>query len=297
MSTGQSRRLIFGCGYVGLPVANRWREQGDEVFAVTRNADRAAELANAGLRPIIADVTDENSLADLPSVDTVLFAVGYDRSAGMPIEDVYVAGLAKVLDHLPTSCGRLIYVSSTGVYGDAGGQVVDEQTPCDPQRSGGKACWAAEQLLRADPRWQQKHVTLRLAGIYGPGRIPRAREIAAQTPIPTPGPGALNLIHVDDAAETVVLAAAHPAPKSLYVVSDGHPVERTEYYAQIARSLGAPPPVYETADPNSPAAQRAATNRRMSNQLVTEHLGLRPKYPNYKAGLAKILGEKRKAES
>ncbi|MCC9605801.1 SDR family oxidoreductase [Blastopirellula sp. JC732] len=290
MSTGQSRRLIFGCGYVGLRAANRWHAQGDEVFAVTRSADRAALLAEGGLRPIIADVTDENSLVDLPSVDTVLFAVGYDRSAGKPIEDVYVAGLAKVLDHLPTSCGRLIYVSSTGVYGDAGGQVVDEQTPCDPQRSGGKACWAAEELLRADPRWQQKHVSLRLAGIYGPGRIPRAKEIAAQIPIPTPGEGALNLIHVDDAVETVMLTASHPSPKSLYVISDGHPVERTEYYAQIARSLNAPPPVYEAADPASPAALRAASNRRMSNRLAVEHLGLRPHYPDYRAGLAAILG-------
>lgn len=290
MSTGHPRRLIFGCGYVGLRVAHLWHAQGDEVFAVTRSVDRGAQFAQSGLRPIIADVTDENSLANLPSVDTVLFAVGYDRSAGIPIEDVYVAGLAKVLDHLPDSCGRLIYVSSTGVYGDAAGQVVDEQTPCDPQRSGGKACWAAEELLRSDPRWQQKHVSLRLAGIYGPDRIPRAKEIAAQIPIPTPGAGALNLIHVDDAAQTVLLAAAHPAPKSLYVVSDGRPVERTEYYAEIARSLNAPPPVYETADPDSPAALRAAANRRMSNRLAVEHLGLQPQYPDYRAGLAAILG-------
>lgn len=290
MSTGHPRRLIFGCGYVGLRVAHLWQAQGDDVFAVTRSVDRAAQFAKGGLRPIIADVTDENSLADLPSVDTVLFAVGYDRSAGIPIEDVYVAGLAKVLDHLPDSCGRLIYVSSTGVYGDAAGQVVDEQTPCDPQRSGGKACWAAEELLRSDPRWQHKHVSLRLAGIYGPGRIPRAKEIAAQIPIPTPGDGALNLIHVEDAAQTVLLAAAHPQPKPLYVVSDGHPVERAEYYAEIARSLHAPPPVYEAAEPESPAALRAAANRRMSNRLVVEHLGLRPSYPDYRAGLAAILG-------
>ncbi|EAQ81885.1 SDR family oxidoreductase [Blastopirellula marina] len=290
MSTGHSRRLIFGCGYVGLRVAQRWRKQGDVVFAVTRSADTAAQFAADGLQPIIADVTDEDSLGDLPAVDTVLFAVGYDRTAGKPIEDVYVAGLAKVLDHLPSHCGRLIYISSTGVFGDAAGQVVDEQTPCDPRRSGGKACLAAEELLRSHPSWQAKHVSLRLAGIYGPGRIPRAKEIAAQIAIPAPGAGALNLIHVDDAAETVLLAATHPAPQSLYIISDGHPVERTEYYAQIARSLNAPDPVYEAADPQSPAALRAATNRRMSNALAVEHLGLTPQYPDYRAGLAAILG-------
>ncbi|MFI4874789.1 MAG: SDR family oxidoreductase [Blastopirellula sp. JB062] len=291
MSTGHSRRLIIGCGYVGLRVAHLWCAQDDQVFAVTRSAETAAQFAADKLQPILADVTDESSLDQLPSVDTVLFAVGYDRTADPTIDDVYVAGLAKVLRHLPNGCRRLIYLSSTGVYGDAAGQLVNEQTPCNPQRAGGKACFAAENLLRDHPQWKAKHTVLRLAGIYGPGRIPRAKDIADGVAIPAPGAGMLNLIHVDDAVQAVLLAAEHAQPAPLYVISDGQPVERREYYAQIARSLNAPAPVYEAADPASPAGLRAGANRRMSNRWAVEHLGLKPKYSDYRAGLAAILAE------
>ena len=109
----------------------------------------------------------------------VLFAVGFDRAAGGSIDEVYAGGVQNVLAALPSDVGRVIYISTTGVYGNAGGEWVDEDTPPDPQRDGGRASLAAEQVLAASP-FASRGVVLRLAGIYGPGRIPFLGQAAGR---------------------------------------------------------------------------------------------------------------------
>lgn len=286
-------KLIFGCGYLGQRVARLWRQRGDAVYAVTRSADKAQALRREGIRPLLADIT-----ASLPEdggfwpaeIDTVLFAVGYDRGSTASIRDVYVGGLARVLDALPGSVERLIYISSIGVYGDAAGQWVDEETPCHPVREGGQASLAAEELLRSHQRGDRS-VILRLAGLYGPGRIPRADTLLAGQPIDAPAEGYLNLIHVDDAAAIVLLAESKaPLPRT-YVVSDGQPVVRSEYYRELARLLGAPPPQFVAPHPDSPAARRAASNKRASNRRLVAELEPELRYPSYREGLAAIVVE------
>ncbi|MCH7751985.1 MAG: NAD-binding protein, partial [Planctomycetes bacterium] len=74
-------RLIFGCGYLGERVAKRWRDAGATVHVVTRSPERARQLADDGFQPLVADVTRPETLADLPAAETILFSVGYDRSA------------------------------------------------------------------------------------------------------------------------------------------------------------------------------------------------------------------------
>src|SRR5687768_7915743 len=187
-------KLIFGCGYLGQRVAMRWREKGAKVFVVTRSADRAASFKKAGYETIVADVTRPETLKDLPIADVVLFAVGYDRSAGKLIDDVYAGGMRNVLGALAPETGRLIYISTTGVYGAGSGDWVDENTPPDPQRDGGKASLAAEKALSAHPIAKQS-IILRLAGIYGPLRVPFLNELFGGQPIPARGSGYLNLIH------------------------------------------------------------------------------------------------------
>ena len=169
-------KLIFGCGYLGERVAKRWQDAGDEVVVVTRSRERATLFEQQGYRAMVADVTRPETLTDLPVADTVLFSVGYDRKSGAAIEDVYAGGVRNVLAALPTGTGRFIYISTTGVYGPAGGEWVDEETPPDPQREGGRASLAAEQALAASPLGSRS-VILRLAGIYGPGRVPFINEL------------------------------------------------------------------------------------------------------------------------
>src|SRR5580700_9827161 len=83
--------LVIGCGYVGEPVALEWAsERGHETWATTRSPQRAAEMAASGLKPIVCDVLQPPSLRVLPQADTVLYAVGLDRSAGQSMRAVYV---------------------------------------------------------------------------------------------------------------------------------------------------------------------------------------------------------------
>src|SRR5262249_22657201 len=202
-------KLIFGCGYLGERVAQRWKSAGHTVTVVTRSQKRANQFQVARFAAIVADVTRPESLRNLPAADTVLYSVGYDRKSTVPsstIDEVYTGGVRNVLASLDSKAARFIYISTTGVYGPGEGGWVDETTPTDPQRDGGRASLAAEQVL-ATSSLKQRGIILRLAGLYGPGRVPFLNELRNGDAIPAISTGYLNLIHVDDAA-SIVLAAA-----------------------------------------------------------------------------------------
>lgn len=286
--TQRSRKLIFGCGYLGLRVATAWVAAGAEVFAITRDAARACVLRAVDISPRVANLLDPTTLSGLPDVDTVLFAVGHDRTQGDAVRKICVDGLRHALASLRTCPRRLIYVSSTGVYGQRGGVWVDEQSPCEPTRDGGRACRDAELVLSEHPYGRQA-VILRLAGLYGPGRIPRRAQLAAGLPIQTPADGYLNLIHVDDAARAVLAAEDRAAPPAVYCVSDGHPVPRGDYFRQLAALLGAPQPTFAPPVADSHAAQRARASKRVRNGRMLTELNVELRYPSYRAGLAAIV--------
>jgi len=281
-------RLIFGCGYLGMRVARRWRDAGDRVVAVTRTEENAESFRREGFEPLLADVTRPETLADLPEADTLLYAVGYDRSAEPTIHEVYAGGIRRVLAAASEAIHRVVYISTTGVYGDAGGDWVDEQTEPSPSRDGGKASLAAEAALGEGP-WADRGVALRLAGIYGPNRVPYLDKLRAGEPIAAPSVGWLNLIHVDDAATAVLAAANAEAPPRVVCVSDGQPPRRRDYYAEVARLLGAAPPIFTEPPTGSPRAARAAADKRVRNKLLTGELGVSLRFPTYREGLAAIL--------
>ncbi len=281
-------KLVVGCGYLGLRVAQRWISSGDETFALTRSRARAPHLAQLGLRPLVGDVTDLGSLPQLPEVDTLLWAVGHDRQAGSSIFEVYVAGLTNLLQVLPAATQRIIYISSTGVYGQGDGSWVDETSPCRPQRAGGEACWAAEQLLLNSP-WASRTVVLRLAGIYGPRRLPRLRQLQAGEPLGTTPDGLLNLIHVDDAAQAVIHAAAAQLElPRLFLIADGHPVRRRIFYQELARLFQTPEPVFGANVEEMGERVRAAGHKRVSNRRMMAELGIVLSYSSYREGLAAV---------
>ena len=284
------KRLVIGCGYLGRRVARRWVTAGDTVFALTRNPARADTLERDGILPFVADIHDVSSLAGLPEVDTVLYAVGFDRTGGQTIGDVFVEGLRNVLSQLPAPRGRLIYISSTGTYGQDDGQWVDEESPCHPVREGGKACLDAENLLlQEDPGFDS--CRLRLAGIHGPGRIPRREELQAGKVISASPEGWLNLIHVDDAARVVIAAADADSLPDLLLVSDGSPLSRGDYFKELCRQLDAPPACFSDPEDDSPTAQRALSSKRVSNQRMLDSLDLTLEFPEFSAGLSAILAD------
>ncbi|MBW3600929.1 MAG: SDR family oxidoreductase [Planctomycetes bacterium] len=279
-------KLVIGCGYLGLRAARRWLAAGEQVFAVTRSQNRAKDLAELGLHPLVADVPDPATLADLPRVETLLYAVGYDRACGKPRTQVYVDGLQNVLFALAAETRRIIYISSTGVYGQTEGEWVDEDSPCFPTREGGAACLEAERRLKHHSLGSRS-IILRMGGLYGPGRIPRRADVAAGRPIASPEHGYLNLIHIDDAVGVALAAEQAPAP-NLYMVTDGQPVLRGDYFRELARLSDAPPPTFAAPAEDSPRAQRAGSDKRVSNRKMMAELGVTLRYPSYREGLAAI---------
>jgi len=291
-------RLIVGCGFLGWPLALKWANQGQsssksnptgQVFAMTRSASRAQQFTEAGLSPIIADITKtedlNRALADLPSMDTIVFAVGMDRSQYSDIYDVYVEGLRRFIEAYQHPIMHLIYVSSTGVYGDLGGDWAHEQSPTMPAREGGKACLMAEALLaESTDNW----TVLRMAGLYGGTRVPTKTLIENRDWQKLSPHGYLNLIHQTDAVNVIATAADLKPMQEIILCSDGNPPIRKEYYQYIADQFeleNIPWPIEAKVDPNS----RSANSKRISNKKMLKLLKLELVHPDYRSGLAELF--------
>ena len=273
--------LIIGCGYLGRVVARLWREEGARVLATTRRPEGADELRALGLEPVVCDVLAPAGMRDLPPVDAVLYAVGFDRTAGRSMREVYVDGLARVLDHLPAA-GRFVYVSSSSVYGQTNGEWVDEDSPTEPQEDAGRIVLDAETVLRAR---RPAAMVLRFSGIYGPGRLLRRATIEKAEPIVGDADKWLNLIHVEDGARAVLAAASRGTPGRVYNVCDDTPVRRREFYHHLASLLGAPEPVFVAPPPDRPTLPHEKGNRRIRNRRMREELKVQLEYPGFKEGL------------
>lgn len=283
------KKLIVGCGYLGERVARLWRDAGAAVAVVTRSPQKAEAFRAQGYQPVVADITDPTTLTGLPPAETVLFAVGHDRSAGQPIEQVYVDGLRHTLAALQHPPDRFVYISSTGVYGQTDGEVVDEKAPCRPTRTGGRACLAAEQLLQ-ESTLADRAIILRLAGIYGPGRhhlLDALRAGAAE--VAGVGDHRLNLIHRDDivAAILAVLAAPAALAGGIFNVADDGTAAKAEVAAWLSARLGRPAPAFT----GSPAGgrRRVTPDRVIANDRLKAALGWRPQYASYREGYEAIL--------
>jgi nucleoside-diphosphate-sugar epimerase len=195
-----------------------------------------------------------------------------DRTQGVPMREVYVEGLARVVA-ATTGIRRFVQVSSTSVYAQTGGEWVDEAAVTQPSEESGQVVLEAEQTLRA----QRPDATiLRFAGIYGPGRRIGEAALKAGRTIPGDPDKWLNLIHVDDGAAAVLAALQHGG--TLFNVADGQPVLRRDYYGHVASLLDREPPQFTpTGDP---------VNRRIDAQRMRSVLGIQPQFADYRAGLA-----------
>ncbi len=279
-------KLIIGCGYLGIRVARRWLDAGHRVWATTRNAMHAGELERLGIRPVICDVVRPESLKALPEVNTIVYTVGLDRTSGQSMREVYVTGLSSVLNQNgrnPRPVGRFIYVSSTGVYGQTGGEWVDETAATEPAGESGRIVLEAERALLAHRQALPSATVLRFAGIYGPGRLLRRKEqLKAGTPLEGDAQAWLNLIHVEDGA-AAVLAVEDRGDSPVYNVCDNEPVRREVYFSYLADLLGTSAPRFESTTGSSDRANRRISNRKL------RALGWEPRYPTFREGLRASL--------
>jgi nucleoside-diphosphate-sugar epimerase len=287
------RVLIVGCGYVGKRAAALLQERGDAVFAITRSPERTAEWQQQGWQPVVADVMRPETLVGLPLVDLVIYSVGYDRQSGIPKRDVYVDGLRNVLRSLEGRCGRIAYASSTSVYGQSSGEIVNEDSPAEPDSDGGRICLEAEQAL-ADWASASGHQTevmiVRFAGLYGPGRLlARSEGLRSGEPLAGRAVAWLNLIHRDDAANLAIALGERGRRGQTYLGVDEEPVHRMDFYSRLAELIGAPPPTFdETARPGGRGSS-SGLNKRCDGGRIRDELGFRFDFPTYREGLASAV--------
>lgn len=280
-------KLIIGCGYVGRRAARQWVAAGDVVHALTRSEAHAEGLRAIGVRPVIGNVMEPQSLAVLPRADTVLYAVGLDRGPGKSQREVYVDGLANVLARIAAPRPKLLYLSSTSVYGQNSGEWVDETSELRPASENGQVCLDAERLLIER---LPSAMILRLSGIYGPGRlVARLAALREGKPLDDNPDGWLNLIHVDDIVTAILACERLGQPGAAYLVSDDRPSQRREYYERLASLIDAPPPTFTTIPPDSP--EQLQLNKRCRNRRLHEELGVALRYPTIAEGLPAALSE------
>jgi len=283
-------KLVIGCGYLCRRVARKWLDRGDQVAVVTRSHERADTLKRDGFSPVVADVSDPESLKCLPETQTVLHAVGYDRAAAAPRRAVVVDGLRHVLDALSPRVDRFLFISSTGVMGCHHGDWVDEATPCDPQLASGRCGFEAETLLRSH-ELGRRAVILRLAGIYGPGRLPKLADVRAGRTVAAPDGTYLNLIHVDDAVQAILAAQKWATLPDMFLVSDGYPTSHRQFYSEMARQLGVAQPDFSQPGPGTRGAAAGLGNKRVRNQKLLQQLKLQLEFSDFRPGLASICSE------
>ncbi len=299
--------LIVGCGYLGSRVGQQAMALGWSVAATTRN--RVKTLAEQGFQPIRLDWNDSRDLAaiareiEIRSIDRILVSVSYDRNSNVDRFESQVVGFSRLLrqirstaEQLGRSVPDICYISTTGVYHQTGGMWVDEWSTTRPSRAGGRAHLDAEAKLRAcvgNSPW----TILRLSGIYGPLRVPRAADVQAGRPIASAPRGHLNLIHVDDAASATIAALAWGDDRNhatrdrerMYVVSDDRPLIRRRFYQEIARQTRSPAPQFISPASDSPVRYRSETDKRIWNRRCRRDLLPRLRYPTYIEGLRAIL--------
>ena len=277
--------LVVGAGYLGRRVAARLIARGDRVIATTRSEAHFAAIRAIGAEPIRLDILGPLG-TDLLVYDRLIYCVGFDRKAGVPQRTVYVEGLARFLERFGRVTSRFVYTSSTGVYGQDDKSWVEEDSPTEPRGESGRACLEAEALAIAAGA-----TIVRLAGLYGPGRIIRRSAILAGEPVIGEPDKVVNLVQIEDAAAATVAALDRGVSGRVYNVVDDRPIARDELYRLTAALLGVPGPRFVPA-PASGGSSKDDVDRRVSNNRMKRELGVRLLFPDAITGLAASIADR-----
>ena len=296
-AAGHPHLLCFGCGYSARALACRLSSEGWRVAGTCRSSEGCEALAALGITPIVFDGEHpiEDATAVLGQATDVLASVppGPD---GDPVLRHHAEDIAAA-KHL-----RWIgYLSTTGVYGDTGGEPVDETAPLNPSGDRGRRRVAAERAwLELFERSGQPVQVFRLAGIYGPGRsaFEQIRSGRARR-IDKPG-HVFSRIHVEDIAAVLRASMARPDAGRVYNVCDDAPAEPAAVIEHACRLLDVPPPPLvpfdeAVADMSAMARSFWRDNRRVANGRIKRELGIQLACPTFREGLARILAEESRA--
>ncbi|MFZ3033840.1 MAG: SDR family oxidoreductase [Parvibaculum sp.] len=283
-SPASARLFCFGLGFSALTLARRLRDEGFAIAGTCRSEAKAHELRALGIDAFVYSPDQSLDPAALEGATHLLLSIPPDDK-GDPVARDFGNTLRSLL------LQWVGYLSTTGVYGDRGGDWVDETSPLAPSTARGR------RRLDAEEQWAALDLPLhvfRLAGIYGPDRNQlvtlregTARRIVKQEQV-------FSRIHVEDIANVLAASIAHPNPGAAYNVCDNEPCPPQDVIVYAAGLLGIDPPPeipFEQADLSPMAKSFYAESKRVSNKRLREDLGVTLAYPTYREGLQALLDQ------
>ena len=282
---GRPRLLILGCGDVGMRLLPLVRARF-RVFAVTSDPQRRAELRAAGAIPVVADLDDPRTLKRLAGLAQHVVHLAPPQSEGAL--DRRTRSLCAIL---PEGT-RMVYISTSGVYGDCGGALIDETRSVAPHNARAQRRVDAERVLRAWALHARARVAiLRVPGIYAPGRLP-IRRLEQGTPALLAADDVYtNHIHADDLARIAALALFRGLPQRVYHAVDDTHMKMADYFDTVADAFGlARPPRLARAELAAAVSPMLLSfmseSRRMHNGRIKRELGVRLRHPQLAQSIA-----------
>lgn len=275
--------LSFGHGFSARALTPLLLARGWRIIGTTRSEGKAAALAALGVEPLIWPGSDVSGA--LQTADALLLsaAPGEDGDPVLNVLQEDIVAVARRVEWVG-------YLSTTGVYGDRGGDWVDETSDLTPSTKRGQLRVDAEAAWAAVPHLPL-HV-FRLAGIYGPGRGPFAKVRSGKARRIIKAGQVFSRIHVEDIAQVLQASLDRPRPGAIYNLCDDDPAPPQDVIAYAAQLLGLPAPPeedFETAEMTPMARSFYAESKKVRNELIKNELGVTLKYPNYRAGLEAMM--------
>lgn len=277
--------LVAGCGWLGTAIARRLLARGDRVTGIRREPARAVALASIGVTPLALDLAVPGAERLVPEVEAVVACQSAASDAEADYRRAYLDANAALLAAARRVGARaFVYTGSTGVFGEEDGSDVHESSPVSPATANGAVLALAERLVLGAAQPGLRTSVVRLAGLYGPGRVGILERVRSGALSLGPGDETwMNFCHLEDAA-SFVLAALDRSAGGIHHGCDAHPARRREVVEWIAARLGVPPGRSEGG--------RRGPNRRVLSAVTREVLGVTLAYPSFQEGLGELIGSR-----
>ncbi len=284
---------IIGCGDIGFRVARKLIGQGHQVQGTAHFAESAPVLESAGIQPVVANFDYREEIPEFSVHGHKLFYLMSPQGGGS--SDYRMLNFCRRLtaENCPE---KIVYISTSGVYGDCGEDPVTEETPPNPQTSRAKRRLSAENQLREQAGVLGfELVILRVTGIYGPGRLPLSQLKKGHEVLRPEDAPRTNRIHSLDLVDVCLAAMDKGEDGDIFNVCDGQESSMSEYFMAVADLYKLPQPRQLTRAEaekvmNPLTFSFLKESRRMSNRKMLDKLGIELRYPTLQEGLRACAG-------
>ncbi|HEY4285100.1 MAG TPA: NAD-dependent epimerase/dehydratase family protein [Chthoniobacterales bacterium] len=275
------RILIAGCGYVGSAAADLFHSAGWSVEGWTHSEVSAARLLDKPYPVTAVDLSDRHQVnGRSQNFDLVIHCASTGGGDEAAYRRLYLNGISNLLDRFVGS--TLLFTSSTSVYAQRDGELVNEQSPAQPGHEKGQLLLETENLVLG-----RGGIIARVGGIHGPGRSATLKRfLGGEAQVDPDNDRFMNNVHRDDiAAALLLLADPSTRQNAVYNVVDDSPILRSECYRWLAQKLGRPTPSGRKA---GGSAKRGRSNKRVSNLKLRE-CGWMPRYATFAAAMEQSI--------